>query len=650
MSYTVKYRLTFNNLFGDSCQLDLEERDAAAGVSDLTCTHSPIQITYDTASDFIFAPINGSRALLRLVERTNFQFRTMGRADARKHRTSLYITNEDSSEQVLWWRGFLQPQQGQGVYNQSPNTIEFVATDQLGYLKTLDWDREDVETELSMLGAILEKTGLDFNLYEAINVYEDTHDSTVADSPLDQTYINPKAFTGMKYYDALGALLFKYKAIIKQDRGNWVITRPEDSGAEYTRRYYTFSSGVFTYDSNETHDPIVNTTSAGATAQDDLVRISNLSPSYRVSAAWQKYKLTQKYGKIDNALDNGDFSEWSGPTLLEWNKYGVFDYYQEIEGVRMNCIDRTDERITQRIYCKHDRASVSVNWEVYVLSNDHINATVRIRRQIVGQPTPLYWDFDNNAWTYTGTPYFNYDYDNSGGGAAIVESGSFNCTLWHSFNFGNTEYIEIELAPPRRIGGSSTDSYLRWKEAKIQFTGGGQWGSDTIPFDEENEHEVEINPNNTTDGGALEMLLSDVLQSETIWGTPQNYLQFVYKGGLWLDVYQLTPTESWTDSSGTGSLVELMQNGLSWHYSSPTDILQVSIFSKLIYSTSVIQEVVSGTNRLHMIKKATWDVKYCKWTIEGYEIGTGAGLALLAEDETEILAEDGTTIRTEGLW
>ena len=644
MSYGVIYRLTFVDLLEQTCQLDLEQRDIGDDIVDLTCGHSPIEITFDTSSDNIFAPINGSRALMRLVATTDFQFKTLFTADVRKYRASLYVAS------VLSWRGFLQPHQGRIIYRVAPTQNVSIAMDQLGYLKTLKWDRENVETELVTLGAILDKTSLDFDLYEAINVYEDNHAQTAADSPLDQTYLSAKRFADKTYYDALHQILFKYKAVIKQDRGHWVITRPEDVGAEYTRRLFTFSSGVFTYDSTATYDPIVNSTGAPpAIAAEDMVRLSNISPHLDITPAWNKYQLTQDLDRVENIFENGDFSKWVDSNPTDWERWreGSMIWSKVSNGVQVQSGAGSNAAFRQRVYLDNITYRFKFQWDVFVKQGVTMKMWIEINRQQPGQPTALHWDFETNAWAYSNSRFLRV-YDNDDGEGALWQSDSLEFTTTHSF-FKDTEFIEITLYKPVEYLSGGEDNHVVWKYAGAVCGLNGPLSTDFTDFAEDIVEDIEINPNNTKDGGDLEMMLGDVASLYAIYLWKPSSVIFsghVYEGGLWLDATQLDATQNWTDSSGSGMLVELLKAGLSWAYLNPAEILKVTIFSKLLFSTSVIQEL-NYENSLYMIKRATWDVKYCSWRVEAYKIGTGPGLALLAENEFELQAEDGQILRGE---
>jgi len=635
-TYSELYSLQFLNLAGKVCRLliEAEDREASMGTTNtLTGQHSPIQITYDTASDDIFAPVNGSRAVLKLVATSNFQFRNLYTMDAHLFRVSQYIT--DGSE-TLYWRGFINQQQFSSVYNQAPNLSTIVASDQLGRLKTIDWDREDPETELSALGAILDETGLDFDLYEAINIYESHYDSGSADSPLSQTYINPKVFKGKTYYDALEQILTKYRAIIKQDRGTWVIYRPEDCGAAYVRRYYTFASGVFTYSSYGTYNPVVDTTPAN-TPFSSIVRISNESPNLTISPAWKKYNITQNYGKIENLLENGDFSEWSGSSPDIWKKQGTLtQYYQEDEGIVVKSEDDSagppGGSFYQDIFnISSPRFHFNLEWEVSVEAGSVIYVWVYVVGWLEGLGAPRYANFEERVWAISGGGFYR-EYDNSEGSEILTVSDSID---WYDSGVSIKVFdkLTVDLYTPT---GDNSNNYVKWKNVAINIM--HQTGTNnSIDYAESLEHDVEIDPNNIKEGTSYEIMLNDLIPL-----LPHYVAESVYYGGMWRDSDLKLPTEDWISPQGSGPLIDLFKASVSWHYLHPTEILKVTIYSELLYSSSVIREVSAGTNRLYMIKKATWDVRYCKWVIEAYE--TGQKFDALEDSSGELVDEHGDVL------
>ena len=74
----------------------------------------------------------------------------------------------------------------------------------------------------------------------------------------------------------------------------------------------------------------------------------------------------------------------------------------------------------------------------------------------------------------------------------------------------------------------------------------------------------------------------------------------------------------------------------------PQQVLAGDVYSKLLKPSTVIKEV-NNSNKLHLIKRATWNPKYGTWTIEAHELHEG-GDYLLQENDDKILQETGDGI------
>ena len=656
MAYQPLYSLNFNNLAGDWCELEIEE-DGTIVQQSLVCAHSPVEITWDTASDDIFAPVNGSRAMIKMIATTTFQFRSLYTGSPRKYRVSLYIADEGDSSgaKELWWRGFFHPEQGGGEYNQAPTSHAYLASDQLGYLKNISWDRETPESELSALGAILDKTGLDFNLWESINLYEQSHADADSDSPLSQTYFNPVVFDGMTYYDALTQLLFKYHAIIKQSKGVWKIYRPKDSGEAYISRYYTFSGGVFTYSTNASYDPVVDTTVANS-AFSSKVRIAGKDSSFDISPAWNRYKLNQDWGLLESIFKNPDFKDGRNPIPENWYISGVpTDCYRDPEGYKMISAAVQNTYFFQRVFgVTSPLCRWTIEWSAYIPNGETLDVEFAVICYDKNTRVALYWDFDEGYWTFgsSGIKTYKQTYDLTGDDSAVWKQDSVSFITYPTSVY--IQDIQITLIRPV---GTSTNSFVIWKYAGAQPTP-ATLVTQTTEYSEGKLHDIIINDEALNDAGEFKVLLSDGPRTVDLPGggsiPPLSVqLKYVYSGLLFLDVGLSVPTVKWKKPTETSlvadSLVNRMMQDYSWYYINPAEILKVTIYSKILLPSSVLQEVTGTTNRLYMIKEATWDVKYCKWIVNAYEIGTGPGPALLAEDELELQAEDGQVLRGEGI-
>ena len=619
MSYGTLYTLEFPDYFDRTIQVLIEEQDYAGASTDIKGGEVPLTISWKTPSDFILDPINGSMATIRLMSETDYQFLNLYTNSNRKYRVTINI------DAVLEWKGFISPDQYQEDYKQTPYATEFRAMDQLGFLKTLAWDRTTVETEISMLGAILAKTDLELDLYEGINIYELHHNTTTADSPLDQTYVNGDFADSKTYYDALKALLFKYAATIKQDRGHWVIERPEEKIAAFQRRLWTESAGVFSYDSTASYDSVVSSTST-TVAKNDLVRIT--AGGMFMNPAWQNYKLTQNYDKRDNILENGNFVAWTGVVPDDWSVLGAVN--QERQGDKLRLPSLTPQsvmkNISQSIATTSDIFTITIDYDVFCTAA----MVVDFRLYIDGTGfTRRYWDFDNNTWTASSVIHLRTF-------AASNENVSIKVVTSDSAVTGITKVTAEFLRPNAALNVGHIDI----NEVTLRVLKEVSTTHIEEPI-EEQKSIVTIDPSNNFNGGDYEMLISDL-------PAPQRDAGLVYNGGMWLDSQQLSPTLSWGAPGGVigGGLAYLLINSISKLLSQPQQVLTVPIYSMILFSTSVIQEI-NNSNRLFMIRRATWDVLNGIWDIEGFEIGIGEGAALLNEDSEQLLNEDGSTLINE---
>lgn len=617
MSFAAIYTLEFTDYFDRDIQVLIEDESGDANV-DVKGSDNPLTLSWNTPSDFILDPINGSSATIRLMSETDFQFLDLYTNSNRKYQVTIKI------DTVLEWRGFLSPDQYQEQYKQTPYATEFVAMDQLGFLKTLAWDNLDIMTLAEALGFIFEKTDLELDLYEGLNIYEYfKHNRTTADSPLDQTYFDGKAYDGKTYYDVLYDTLLKFGAVVKQDRGHWFIYRPIAAVAAFQRRLWTYSAGVFTYDSTASYDPVVDTTSA-TVAKANLVRIT--AGSMFISPAWQKYTLTRDYIKRANSLENGDFSEWDDPIPDSWTKSGSIILVKSTTGLRINAVPGGSlDYITQMFNSVSNVIKLKFRYAVFVAAGQSL--TVSAIFYIIRGGTRWYWDFDARQWTVN-TKYYRPTIDNSGGSTSVGYIVEYeDITEDASLSPGDEAWFRIDTP-----GGHAT-GYVDWQLVNTNVLD---------VFDEEYESEliedITINPDNNYKGDDLEILVSDAPH-------PGNVDQeSVYYGILTTNAAMTEYTSHWTtDGSHYFSLSLHLKRNISELKTQSAQVISVPIYSKLLFSSSVIQEL-NNANRLFMIRRATWDVLNGIWDVEAFEIGMGAGAALKAEDGTDLLAEDGQTL------
>ncbi|MCK5235341.1 MAG: hypothetical protein KAR06_00035, partial [Deltaproteobacteria bacterium] len=417
MSYGTIYKISYVDYFEQSHEVLIQQRDTAESIVEVNASGNPFSINYDTPSDIMTDPVNGSWATIRLMAETDFQFIDLYTSDNRKYKVIHNIGG------TLNWKGFILPDQYQEQYKGPPYVNEFIAADQLGFLSTLAWSDVDPSTTfIENLDIILGATDLELDLYEAVNVYEDSNAQTTADSPLDQNWGDNNVYEGKTYYDVLKEILQKFTSIIKQDRGKWFIYRPNKAKAAFQRRLWTWS-GSYSYTSTASYDPIVSTTSSPpTTAVADLVRIAGPGTMW-INPAWRSYTINQSLDKKENNIINGDFANWTNGRLDNWVRTGAIREIQSGDKPKLFAKAAQDvgRYISSSFVTSSDRLKISVSWNVFVQAGSSMDVSFAM---LTGGSSPaiVYYDFDIQAWrAFPPVTSFKRTYDNSGGSEAIIQ-------------------------------------------------------------------------------------------------------------------------------------------------------------------------------------------------------------------------------------
>lgn len=621
MSYATKYKVEWIDYFGQSAELLIEEQDYGGSSSDIKGTRSPITLTYDTPSDFLLEPVNGSFMTIRLIAQTDYQFLDLYTSNNRKYRITLNI---DSS---LFWQGFILPDQYQEEYKGPPYVCEFIASDQLGYLRTLAWTGTSVYSEIDALGDILGATDLELDLQEGLNIYEDSHDSTSADSPLDQTYFDGEAFTDKTYYDALYHILFKYSAIIKQCAGEWFIFRPREAFTSYTLRKWTYSYGAYSYTSNQSHNPVVSTTAA-TVAEASLVRL--IPGAMFITPAWQRYELTQNLGLRDAYNDNYNFESWTDDDPHDWTASGTSTHARSGNKLKLESHDTIDS-----------------DWKIFTqesaLTGVDTNSVIKITLEYTvtvktGNTMKVRFAFGNGSYWYdqnarawsSGLKYIYREYVGANDTYPQAEKIEF---VTPALNYSGTTFKIY--APILGIGTDYSDCFIELDTFSGQLLKRVS-STNAETYDEEKDHSATIDANNNYKPAAMEMLLGDVLDSG------QKNARAIWKGVLFTDSGATDATYSWSTAKHSGTLAEIMQNNFSDLFQHPRQVISAQIYTKLIDSCTVLQEV-NNSDKMFLIKRASWEQQAGYWEIEAHQLS----FAVAGSDERVLITEDEKLIVTE---
>jgi hypothetical protein len=327
MAYLVKYRLSYLDYLGNSKKIDIEQDGYASTVIEVAGTDNPLKIKTYGEGDDKFSVIHGSEAIISLLSTTDFKFTDLFSADARKNRVKVYTGS------TLYWIGYILPDIYLEPYVQPTYPVSISAGDGLGQLRNflfVDGSGDPYTTNkhhLEILTICLNKLDLGLNIWESINIYENSQNSTTADSPLNQTYVDCEIFKNsddsiMNCYQVVEEILKIWGAriLLSQDGSNdcaWHIIRVGAMHSSYQRRKFN-SAGV--YQSTESYNPVLTITNASTAKASRRVFI-NESQMLEFLPAWKEFTTIQKLGLREILPKNGNFDLWTDVnTPTYWTK------------------------------------------------------------------------------------------------------------------------------------------------------------------------------------------------------------------------------------------------------------------------------------------------------------------------------------------
>jgi len=647
MAYVTKYQLNIAaNYFGQAVVCNLKKRDYAGASSYLKGSgDSPIMLTYDTASDDIFNPINGTYLTLNIMEEVSFALSELYTTDAREWRVELLV---DAS---TVFEGFILPDIFQMPYKDTPYHISIVAADQLGYLRNVYFDQKNMYDNLlliNIIAACLAKTDLGLNLREAVNVYEDAQDSGNADSPLDQTYVDMEAYinddgTMMDCYTILSDLLRNFQAILRQVNGEWHIWRPSEASTSYRRRLWTWGEEAqgWLYTSNALYNPVKSTTSSSGSP---LIRIMD-NGSLMTIPPWKQYILKRHYKKRKSILLNHNFTDWIDfNTPMNWTKSdsptvsrhdnGVLIYADTAAPYGLLLQTAPIKVITPM---SDSTWKIKVRYTIFVPGTKEADLYITI---LLWPTAPLdQWSWVGNVWGVSNDPIKSVD--NSGNAGAYYESFDAEFVI----NNYSSDYGEVNLSASISLHGDDATAFAIVEYIELSITNHeSQYGD----APENLEQLVTVNDNNNYIADDINLLsgeLPDLLvydrRGDTY--TPVANKRLIYGSGFYNDAARDDLCEDWEDPDATGqkSLLSLLKEKIGNQYRYPTEMISCDILTSQIVGDSTIQEI-NNSNNLYMINRDTWNLKSGVHTIEMtqiYNIGK-----LLLETGDFLLTEAGDKI------
>lgn len=238
MAFATKYQVQFADTYGVVWKILIQEDGFGGSITDLVATGSPLKIEFNSSSDEFNDVIRPSKAVFSVQTPSDFGLLDLYSDEDMHFKVLIYYAS------TLYWSGFVITGEYQEPYDCLPYPVTITAIDGLNYLKNILYDDAgtyyDGRTlESQIILDILAKIQVT-TFTEYINIYEETMDDAVADSPLDQIKLDVDIFRDMYCWDVLEEVLKKYNACIRQSLGVLNIYRPvELVGATVYGRIFT---------------------------------------------------------------------------------------------------------------------------------------------------------------------------------------------------------------------------------------------------------------------------------------------------------------------------------------------------------------------------------------------------------------------------
>ena len=307
MAWGEKYRLSIIDKYEVDWLVKFHKDGYTGSVSTLKGTDDPIKFKLVNTSDDVFDPFKEVNVVVSVKITKNFELIDLYSVEDMHTYVEIYKIS-DSSAEDLFWVGYVNPRNYKESYDVTPSTVDITCINGLSLLQDILYNdgsysgrRYESQIMLDILGEI------GYTVFqEYLNIYEDSMDSSVDDSPMDQIRIDTDVFDGMYCDEVLKEILSKYNACIRPVNGIWTIYHPPDLRREtmYGRKFTAYKTK----------------TSISYSPAQYITRVSNSSYLKQVSGG--VLMIQSPFKKVTTLLDCGNRESW----LNNWELKGrTFD-------------------------------------------------------------------------------------------------------------------------------------------------------------------------------------------------------------------------------------------------------------------------------------------------------------------------------------
>lgn len=376
MAWLARYTTEFKSTFRNETHKGIIYRENESGNVDKDPPQDQPLVVMNAAQDeTLECPIRGSEMIMKMYSDSDYEFMELFLSNARKYR----VQHQYSGGMI--WHGWLTPERYSEPHQPHEYAVAVHAHDGIGFLKEKEWKNGDIlytgkQQCLQTILNILQKTGLEVDVWESCYIYESHHDSnTHTDSPLAQTYFDAENFlkdedTAWNCYDVLQELLGRFNLFVRYYGGYFHIVQINAQKGPYIRRKYSYDGTYLTY---ELYDPVISITATSEPIATFLGWIDDWATD-SIEKAWKKLILKQSYGLKENLIIN-TFYYGIGYTTNYGDEYEKVDTVSKIVTIQNIYIEGvTSGDLPNGVYCQAGWIEASTTQRLNVILSGNTDA------------------------------------------------------------------------------------------------------------------------------------------------------------------------------------------------------------------------------------------------------------------------------------
>jgi len=617
-------------------------REGFTGEStEILAAGEPIIIESKTDDNYLFSQLYGSTCEIKLISQTSMQFVDLFSANAFKHKVEVWKEPEPDETQLLFWTGFILPDQYSEPLDFITNyEVSITARDVIGGLKDINFLQPSgnryigKQQVIRIIAECLKKTQLNIPINFAVDLEETNAPDGATSDPLEMIFLDYSVFyqkdTDEKTQNTeyvLKQILQSFGCRLVQSWGEWYIEQIMLYTGAHQVHHYTYE-GI--YINSSSVNPVKTYTGKFDYTNNRLF-FAEKQGLLEINPAFKGFVINQDYGKLPSIFKNYDFKQGYYPNPYPSEKFYPFDYDRIIYDINTFVPNSDIENINSLrksnftdglIFMDTNNVSIKTTQiEVSILTTKRLKVEIPVQYFSIAPDIWLEIKIGNTWFVLMGTSgeecttsatvYYNHlYYPNHDGPESIsfILTGSFN------------GFLTI------RLGGRA------YAATKILTEFLDQYGAE---YPEGAEFDVTIDENNNEKPDEIDSILGDLPE------LTDN--EDIYIGGYWyFNGTDFIPTKSWTVPGSLRNLVLLawLAENINDQYITPKHKISGRMIGNFGFNSSLL--IPFMTNKIYLPNRLSLSDKYCKWTVEMIEllnIDNESGRVLATNDDKVITNE-----------